>query len=64
MYTLKFSMTEWGVMQELRSNFNREGRCENGLCKDLAMALKWQRKPEKTKPHSWSGNAWGIFKKA
>lgn len=52
MYTLTFSMTEWGVMQKLRSNFNKEGRCENSLCKDLVMALKWQRMPEKTKPHS------------
>lgn len=52
MYILTFSMTEWGAMQKLRSNFNKEGRCENSLCKDLVMALKWQRKPEKTKPHS------------
>lgn len=52
MYILKFSTSEQGVMQKLGTNFNKDGGCENGLCKDLVMASKWQREPEKTKPHS------------
>lgn len=47
MYILKFSMNEWGVMQKLESNFNKESGCENRLCEDLLLALKWQRNPRK-----------------
>lgn len=47
----------------LGSNWNKEGGCENRLCEDLVMAWKWQKEPEKTKPHSWPHNTWGIKKK-
>lgn len=51
--------TEWGISEQLGPNYNKEGDHENRLCEDLVMAWKWQREPEKTKPHSWPSNgAW------